>query len=50
MLKKIYEVDHHYKADLLSKFRNFDPNNTGIIKKTDFVNVVFNNVKSVDPS
>ena len=43
-------MDNHYKVDLDSKFRHFDPNNTGIIKKNDFVNVIFENVKQVQPS
>lgn len=47
VLKKIYEMDHHMKIDLDAKFRQFDPNNTGIIKKNDFVNVIFDNVRSV---
>lgn len=47
VLKKIYEMDHHMKIDLDAKFRQFDPNNTGIIKKNDFVNVIFENVRSV---
>lgn len=47
MLKKIYEMDHHMKIDLDSKFRQHDPNNTGIIKKNDFINVIFENVRSI---
>lgn len=47
VLKKIYEMDHHMKIDLDSKFRVHDPNNTGIIKKADFVNVIFENVRSI---
>lgn len=47
VLKKIYEIDHHMKLDLDGKFRQFDPNNTGIIKKNDFVAVIFENVKNV---
>jgi Ca2+-binding EF-hand superfamily protein len=43
-------MDHHMKVDLDAKFRQFDGNNTGIIKKNDFINVIFNNVKSVQPS
>jgi Ca2+-binding EF-hand superfamily protein len=35
------------KIDLDSKFRQYDPNNTGIIKKKDFVNVIFENVRSI---
>jgi len=50
VLRKIYEMDHHSKVDLDSKFRTFDPNNTGIIKKNDFINVIFENVKNVQPS
>ena len=47
MLKKIYEMDHHMKIDLDSKFRKFDGNNTGIIKKNDFMNVISDNVRSI---
>jgi Ca2+-binding EF-hand superfamily protein len=47
VLKKIYEMDHHMKIDLEAKFRTYDPNNTGIIKKSDFVNVIFDNVRGV---
>ena len=47
VLKKIYEIDHHMKLDLDGKFRQFDPNNTGIIKKNDFVNVIFENVRNI---
>jgi Ca2+-binding EF-hand superfamily protein len=47
VLKKIYEMDHHMKIDLDAKFRIYDTNNTGIIKKNDFVNVIFDNVRSV---
>jgi Ca2+-binding EF-hand superfamily protein len=43
-------MDHHMKVDLDAKFRMFDVNNTGIIKKNDFINVIFNNVKTVQPS
>lgn len=50
VLKKIYEMDHHMKIDLDSKFRVHDPNNTGIIKKADFVNVIFENVRSIQAS
>ena len=50
VLKKIYEMDHHMKVDLDAKFRLFDQNNTGIIKKNDFINVIFENVKSVQAS
>lgn len=38
------------KIDLDSKFRVHDPNNTGIIKKADFVNVIFENVRSIQAS
>lgn len=40
-------MDHHMKVDLDSKFRVYDANNTGIIKKNDFVNVIFENVRSI---
>lgn len=50
ILKKIYEYDHNMKGDLDSKFRQHDPNNTGIIKKKDFINVIFENVRSIQPS
>lgn len=38
------------KVDLDAKFRQFDPNNTGIIKKSDFVNVIFENVRGIQAS
>lgn len=38
------------KLDLDTKFRTFDPNNTGIIKKSDFINVISDNVKSISGS
>ena len=47
VLKKIYEMDHSMKIDLDAKFRTYDPNNTGIIKKNDFVNVIFENVRGI---
>ena len=50
VLKKIYEMDHHMKIDLDSKFRKFDGNNTGIIKKNDFMNVISDNVRSIQVS
>lgn len=50
VLHKIYEMDYKMKIDLDSKFRKFDKNNTGIIKKKDFINVVFDNVKSIEPA
>lgn len=50
VLKKIYEMEHTMKLDLDTKFRAFDPNNTGIIKKSDFINVISDNVKSISGS
>lgn len=47
VLKRIYEMDHHLKLDLDSKFRVSDPNNTGIIKKNDFINVIFENIRGI---
>jgi Ca2+-binding EF-hand superfamily protein len=38
------------KIDLDSKFRVHDPNNTGIIKKNDFINVIFENVRGMQAS
>ena len=35
------------KVDLDHKFRAFDINSTGIIKRTDFINVIFENVRCV---
>lgn len=49
-MKKIYEMEHNMKLDLDTKFRAFDPNNTGIIKKNDFINVISENVKSISGS
>jgi Ca2+-binding EF-hand superfamily protein len=50
VLKKIYEMDHNMKIDLDSRFRAFDAHNTGIIKKNDFVNVIHENVRSIQAS
>ena len=50
VLKKIYQMDHHMKIDLDSKFRHYDKNNTGIIKKNDFINVISDNVRSISAS
>ena len=50
VLKKIYEMDHTMKLDLDEKFRVHDPHNTGIIKKKDFINVIFENIRSIQPS
>jgi len=47
VLKLIYEMDHRMNIDLDSKFRHFDPNNTGIIKKNDFINVIFENIRGI---
>lgn len=38
------------KGDLDSKFRQYDPNNTGIIKKKDFINVVLENIRTIQPN
>lgn len=38
------------KVDLDAKFRQFDPNNTGIIRKGDFINVIFENVRGIQAS
>ena len=43
-------MDHQFRVDLDSKFRVYDPNNTGIIKRNDFVNVLFENVRGVQAS
>jgi Ca2+-binding EF-hand superfamily protein len=50
VLKKIYEMEHSMKLDLDVKFRHFDPNNTGIIRKSDFINVISDNVKTISGS
>lgn len=47
VLKKIYEMDHNMKIDLDEKYRQYDPNNTGIIKKKDFFNVTLENIRSI---
>ena len=47
VLKKIYEMDNNMKLDLDEKYRQFDPNNTGIIKKKDFFNVTLENIRSI---
>ena len=38
------------KIDLDSKFRQYDKLNTGMIKKSDFINVIFANVKAIEPN
>ena len=38
------------KGDLDTKFRHHDPNNTGVIKKKDFINIIFENIRSIQPS
>lgn len=38
------------KLDLDTKFRSHDPNNVGIIKKKDFIDVISDNVKSISSS
>jgi Ca2+-binding EF-hand superfamily protein len=43
-------MDHGMKIDLDSKFRKFDTNNSGIIKKSDFINVLSENVRSISGS
>lgn len=43
-------MDHGMKIDLDSKFRKFDSNNSGIIKKSDFINVLSDNVRSISGS
>lgn len=43
-------MDHGMKIDLDSKFRKFDANNSGIIKKNDFINVLADNVRSISGS
>ena len=43
-------MEHSMKVDLDTKFRAFDPNNIGIIKKNDFINVLADNVKSISGS
>ena len=40
-------MDHTMKVDLDSKFRYFDKNNNGIIKKSDFINVLSENVRAI---
>lgn len=40
-------MDHGMKVDLDSKFRNFDKFNNGIIKKSDFINVLSENVRTI---
>ena len=43
-------MDHHMKVDLDSKFRYYDKNNNGIIKKNDFINVLNENVRTISGS
>jgi len=40
-------LDNTFKIGLDAKFRVHDPNNTGIIKKKDFMNVIYENVKGI---
>lgn len=47
VLHKIYEMDHNENLDLGGKFKDFDKNNNGIIKKTDFINVISDNIRSI---
>ena len=42
-------MDHNMKLDLDEKYRQYDPNNTGIIKKKDFFNVTLENIRSIQP-
>ncbi len=46
-MKKIYEHDSRFKADLESKFRQHDPTNQGVIKKNDFTDIIFESVKGL---
>lgn len=41
VLRRLFEIDQQYKLDLDSKFHACDQAGTGMIKKSDFVNVVF---------
>ena len=43
-------MDHQFNLGLDTKFRSFDPNNIGIIRKNDFIDVIANNVKSISGS
>jgi hypothetical protein len=45
VLRRIAELEQQVKLDLEGKFRLFDTQGTGMIKKADFINVVFETVK-----
>lgn len=47
VIRKIYEMDCHENLGLGGKFKSFDHNNNGIIKKTDFINVISDNIRSI---
>ena len=47
VLRKIYELEQNMKLGLDQKFHLYDPSNTGMIKKSDFVNVIFENVRGI---
>lgn len=38
-------MDQQFKLELESKFQQFDPQGTGMIKKSDFINVIFESVR-----
>ena len=41
VLRRLHDIDLQFKLDLESKFQACDQGNSGMIKKSDFVNVVF---------
>lgn len=38
------------QSELFSAFRMYDVNNSGVVSKDDFINVVFDNVKQIKPA
>ena len=51
VLRRLHDIDLQFKLDLESKFQACDQGNSGMIKKSDFVNVVFESCQQqVQPS
>jgi len=49
ILKKVYVMDHEYKADLEDKFRYYDKSGRGNILKHEFAHVLGQNVRGLTP-
>jgi len=50
VLRRIFEIDQQLKLDLEAKFQQYDPQGSGVIKKADFVNVIFENIRGIQAS